>query len=305
MRHHGTGFGAGKVILLGEHGVVHGFPAIAAALTRGVEAVAYPAEESSLYISPWDRRFFPHANDPEPLSRALWEVLRRHETGSPLEIEAHVGLPPGAGLGCSAALGVAVVEAVGRARGIERSRIDLAAHALRWERHFHGDPSGIDNAVAAVGGTVRFARDQGFDSIDPREPLHLVIANSGESSDTKDMVARVASLLAARADQTRGCLEEIGALVREGQRAIERGELDTLGECLDDNHAALRALGLSTPRIETLVETARSAGARGAKVTGAGGGGCIVALARNAAHAASLATALQTDTFVEEVGRAA
>ena len=271
----------------------------------GVEAVAYPAEESSLFVSPWNRRFFPRANDPEPLSRALWEVLRGHETGSPLGIEARVALPPGAGLGCSAALGVAIVEAVGRAVGIERSRVDLAEHALRWERHFHGDPSGIDNAVAAVGGTVRFERGQGFDSIVAREPLHLVVANSGESSDTKDMVARVASLLAARAEQTRACLEEIGSLVREGGRAIERGELDTLGECLDGNHAALRSLGLSTPRIETLVETAKSAGARGAKVTGAGGGGCMVALARDAAHATSLASALQADTFVEEVGRAA
>ena len=305
MRHRGTGFGAGKVILLGEHGVVHGFPAIAAALTRGVEAVAHPAEESSLYISPWNRRFFPRPNDSEPLSRALWEVLSHHESGSPLEIEAHVSLPPGAGLGCSAALGVAVVEAVGRAVGFERSRLDLAAHALRWERHFHGDPSGIDNAVAAVGGTVRFERGHGFTSIAAREPLHLVIANSGQSSDTKDMVARVASLLAARAEQTRGRLEEIGALVREGECAIERGDLDTLGECLDHNHAALRTLGLSTPRIEALVDMAKSAGARGAKVTGAGGGGCIVALARDAAHAASLANALQADTFVEEVPHAA
>ncbi|MBW2190251.1 MAG: hydroxymethylglutaryl-CoA reductase, partial [Deltaproteobacteria bacterium] len=88
----------------------------------------------------------------------------------------------GAGLGCSAAIGVAVLDAIDEALGIERTRLELAAAALSWERVFHGNPSGIDNTMSAVGGVALYRRDEALRPLHSNKPLHLVIGYSGESS---------------------------------------------------------------------------------------------------------------------------
>lgn len=220
-------------------------------------------------------------------------------------MEVAVDLPAGAGLGCSAAIGVSLVDAIDRTLGIERSRTEVGDQALRWERVFHGTPSGLDNAAAALGGLIRFERQRGASSLANPRPLHLVIAESGERSETKAMVARVARLLATESRRTRRLLAEVDALVARAEVAIAAGDTSALGRTLDSNHDVLRALGLSTPRIEELREAAKSTGALGAKVTGAGGGGCIVALARDFEHAQAVRDALDADAFVEEVRSAA
>jgi mevalonate kinase len=216
-----------------------------------------------------------------------------------------VGLPPGAGLGCSAALGVALLDAIDKALGVARSRAELGMRALEWERFFHGAPSGIDNAAAALGGLIRFERGHGVSRLSGPIPLHLVVAHSGERSETKDMVAHVTRELDRQPQRTRRRFDEVSALVGQAESAIRRGDTRALGRHLDRNHLVLSALGLSTPKVEALREQAKLAGALGAKVTGAGGGGCIVALAGDAAHATEIARALGADSFAEEVAHAA
>lgn len=300
-----AGFGGGKVILLGEHAVVHGTPAIAAGLQRGVVAVARAAREDVLHIEPWDRSVRPQRHGDDPLARALASALDAYSERPPLHIEARVDLPPGAGLGCSAALGVALLDAIDKALGVERSREALGKRALEWERFFHGSPSGVDNTAAALGGLIRFERERGVSTMLAASPLHLVVAHSGERSDTGEMVAKVARQLALEPGRTRRLFEGVRSLVDTAERAIARGDASTLGRCLDENGEVLRALDLGTPRTDALCRVARSAGALGAKVTGAGGGGCIVALARSAPQSRAIAKAVESHAFVTEVGHAA
>ncbi len=302
MRYSNQGFGGGKAILLGEHAVVHGIPALAVGLPRGVSTLARVAHGDALHISPWERSVSPDSHGSDPLARAFADVLASHPKRPRLRVEAHVDLPPGAGLGCSAALGVSVLDAIDKALGIRRSRTDLAAEALRWERHFHGDPSGIDNLAAALGGLIRFERSRGAAPLATASSLHLVVAHSGERSETKTMVSRVAAHLKRQPVRTRRLFQQVRALVESAERNIRLGNVVALGAELDANHEILRALELSTPRVEALRDRCKRAGALGAKVTGAGGGGCVVALAETPQDARAVANAVdENDAFVVEI----
>ena len=128
------GFGRGKVILLGEHAVVHGCPAIAVGIERGVTANATVAEHDLLQLSPWDLVLRPDPKGNEPLQRAFAAALALYPARPSLEVNAQVDLPAGAGLGCSAAIGVAILDAIDETLGIERSRTELATAALAWEK---------------------------------------------------------------------------------------------------------------------------------------------------------------------------
>ena len=125
------GFGRGKVILLGEHAVVHGCPAIAVGIERGVTAEAKAAERDILLLAPWDLAVGPDPRGSEPLERAFAAALALYPTRPALEVNATVELPAGAGLGCSAAIGVAVLDAIDQALSIERSpgrEFSMATH---------------------------------------------------------------------------------------------------------------------------------------------------------------------------------
>lgn len=296
--------GRGKVILLGEHAVVYGTPALAAGIERGVHARATAADETSMHIEPWGLTL--SLDGEHDLERALSAVWRAHPRAPlpPLRIEADVALPAGAGLGCSAAVGVATLRAIDEAIGHEASDAEIAERGLAWERVFHGNPSGVDNTMAAHGGVAVFERGQPLSPVQVRHPLTLVVGNSGHASATKDMVAEVARQRGrdeARFDKT---LESIGILVRNARLAIEAGDLVALGQLMDLNQNLLSGWMLSTTAIEEMCAAAREAGAKGAKLTGAGGGGCMIALTEPADATAVQKAIEETghDAFVTEVG---
>jgi len=295
------GFGRGKVILLGEHSVVHGSAAIAIGIDRGISAVARVAAEDLLSVSPWDVRIRPRKNGVRPLERAFAIALATYSDRPPLQIDAQVDLPSGAGLGCSAALGVAVFDALDQALGVNRSREDLGSLALRWEEVFHGTPSGIDNMAAALGGMLHYQKGAALKRLRVSQPFAVVIADSGERSETKEMVALVACQLASSPARVRKKFDDVSELVREAEQTLSKGDMSTLGRLLDSNHEILSSLHLSTPKIEELIRLARAQGALGAKVTGAGGGGCIVALAEDDEHAHRIRGALGARCFVDGV----
>jgi mevalonate kinase len=302
--------GYGKLILLGEHSVVYGRPALAASLAVGAEAHATRATRSTLHVQPWDATVHadqPDANpDLENLRRALNALLdlQTASMGS-FAIEARLDLPAGAGLGSSAALGVAVLRAIDEARGVVRDRDQVTQMSLAWERVFHGNPSGVDNAMAAGAGVALYRKGRPLEAVTPRHRPKFVVAHSGEFGSTKLMVESVArqhQKAPARIDQI---FDGIESLVLNARVALEHGDMPGFGKLMDLNQALLNSLMLSTGTLEEMCGAARAAGALGAKLTGGGGGGCMIALV-DAAHEAAVFAVLSSmgkkEAFVTEAG---
>jgi mevalonate kinase len=269
-----AGTACGKVILLGEHAVVYGVPALAAGIERGVRAVARrsAAAVSTLSVASWKTEV--SEDDPRDLGRALGALVAASGVEEPLAVEAVVELPPGGGLGCSAALGVAVARAIDPWAPADA----IADRVMVWERVFHGNPSGVDAAVASRGGCVLFTKGEGIEDMRVRAPLTLCIGHSGEGSSTGEMVERVARQRAERPDMVEAAFDGIHDLVASSRRAVETGDRRALGRLMELNQVWLRDLSLSTPAIDRMCRLAREHGAFGAKLTGAGGGGSVVAL---------------------------
>jgi mevalonate kinase len=272
----GGSHACGKVILLGEHAVVYGIPAIAVGVDRGASARAQPiASRSILRIQQGQTTpaIEIDADSDSELARAFRAIVDA-VPGSWL-VEASAEIPPGGGLGCSAALGVSIARAL-----VPGASIDRACElAMGWERVFHGNPSGIDAAVSARGGCVLFEKGKPITSVRVGGQLTLCVGDTGIASGTRAMVEGVAKLRERKPAIVEKSFEGIRSLVDNGRGAIEAGDVRTLGRLMDLNQMILSGLFVSTLEIETLCGLARSAGAYGAKLTGAGGGGCVVALA--------------------------
>jgi mevalonate kinase len=258
-------FASGKAILFGEHAVLHGEPAVAAGLDRGAHAQVTPAAQPSLRVG--------GGTVGAEADRALEALLAR--IGSPpVHVSVDLSLPPGCGLGASAAIGVAIARAL---LPNSEPRLVIAA-AMEWERIFHGNPSGIDVWAAALGGCIAYVRGSDPTPIHLPRPLHLAIALAGPPASTRQMVDQVAALDAAHPDRTRRIFRRIGAITEEAKRSLGSGRVADLGPLLDENQRLLVDLEVSTPDLDRACAVARSAGALGAKLTGAGGGGSVLAL---------------------------
>lgn len=259
-----TGRGHGKLILCGEHAVVYGHPALALAIDRGTTVRLVERPGPTL---PTDDTI----DDPR-LVTALRAVLPPEGLG----VEIRTDLPVGRGMGSSAALAVALVRAEAARLGESLGDHDVFRRAFAVERVFHGNPSGVDQAVSARGGLLRYRRGPPptFEAL-PCPKWRLVVLDSGVAGDTSALVAGVAS----RRPAVDADLDRIGALADRAAGVLDDPE--RLGPLLVENHALLRAIGVSTPALDALVELALAAGAWGAKLAGAGGGGVVVALARD------------------------
>jgi mevalonate kinase len=274
------GTSSGKVILAGEHAVVFGEPALAVGIDRGAQATSRPnfAKRSRLVIPEWQLSVEAGEGGCD-LSRAFGNLLdevRGNVVVPEVDVEARATLPPGAGLGCSAALGVAI------ARSLVQDETLVAACSMAWERVFHGNPSGIDAAVCMRGGCLRFVKGQAPKQVTLGAPLFLAVGFSGHSSSTRTMVEHVARLRESERFRVDAAFAHIRQIVEGALVAVSDGQVSHLGSLLSENQRVLAALALSTPAIDRLCAIAEGAGALGSKLTGAGGGGCVVALAPNA-----------------------
>lgn len=269
---------AGKVILAGEHAVVYGVPALAVGIERGASATSYPNGQSrSKLLLPSFQMTVETGEDSE-LARAFGNLLdeaRRHFSVPEVDVEARATLPPGGGLGCSAALGVAI------ARALVKGDAAVAACAMAWERVFHGNPSGIDAAVSMRGGCLRFVKGQPPEQVHVGAKMLFAIGFTGSSSSTKAMVDHVARLRARDRVRVDEAFERIRAIVEQAVLSVGHGQLGELGALLSDNQRVLASLDLSTPTIDKLCHVAIDEGALGSKLTGAGGGGSVIALCSN------------------------
>ncbi len=280
-----TYFAAAKVILLGEHAVVHGVPALAAAMDRGARAQGID-EPSVVIATRNEQRSF--ALDAQSDIATAWRTVVAAAGEKPRHQGVRIALdvPPGAGLGSSAAVGLALI----RSLYPERAQDPVWHFAIgqAWENVFHGTSSGIDVACSMNGGAILFSRATGAKKAELAQPLFLVIATSGQGAKTSDMVASVARQLAQSKERVGSTFAAIDVLIRSAVDALRAGDVKKLGHLMNDNHRHLQELELSTARLERLCASARAEGALGAKLTGAGGGGSIVALARSLAEQSHL-----------------
>ncbi len=274
-----TGRGHHKVILLGEHAVVYGHPALGIALEPGIE-VRVRRTPGQMTVT--------GVHDPAAVTGALLAMARRSGMGPRLAVHVEAGLPAGAGLGGSAALCVAFARALLGARGGAEDLeavVELASHG---EMVFHGSPSGLDAWLSASGKPARYTRGLAPQVIEVGQDLHLAILVDPGRSPTSVMVDKVRKKLEAEPEATRSVFERMEALVIEGAIAMTEGATVRLGEAMTANHALLSRLGVSTPALDELTLVATRAGALGAKLTGGGGGGAVIALAPDAEAAARI-----------------
>jgi mevalonate kinase len=305
-------FGLGKIILLGEHSVVYGFPALAAALDRGVRIGAVPTPAGGTLrvdLPAWNVKLT--ASDDHQLATALAAIADNLELGRPpVTLVGDAQIPPGAGLGASAAFAVAIARALidYRARrdapkGTEvapPSAADVIAAANASEEIVHGRASGVDVALATHGGVGVFRKASGLRPIQIPQ-LRVLVGPSGAPRSTAAMVAKVAENAHDDSDER---LRELGSLTDTGTSALLAKDLTGLGHAMDRAHTLLADLGVATPLLDSLCSSARKAGAYGAKLTGAGGGGAVIAIAPRDKEAAVLAAwrAAKVEGFVATIG---
>ena len=288
----------GKVYLFGEHAVVYGEPAVPCAIERRARVTAERRSDGHLRVDARDLSLdgftveyaggtggCPDIDVPEPLVDAAMsyvdeaieqvrDVTDEPEVGFDVSIESDI--PLGAGLGSSAAVVTAAIDAATRELGVTLSAEELAARAFKTEYEVQGgQASRADTFCSVTGGAVRI---EGEDCRSIGAPdLPLVIGFDGGAGDTGALVAGVRDL-----KETYGfaadIVASIGDIVRYGEGSLADGDLEELGRLMDANHGLLAALGVSSRTLDAMVWAAREAGAYGAKLTGAGGGGCIVAL---------------------------
>jgi mevalonate kinase len=281
----------GKVILFGEHAVVYGRPAIAVPVTQ-VQATATAQTGHhglTIHASDLGRTVTVETADPstnsgataDPLAVAVISTLRHLEVGLEhnLSIRIESTIPVGRGFGSSAAVSAAVVRAVARYFDVELPPQEVSRLVYATEVIHHGTPSGIDNTVIAHAQPVYFVRDKTMERFDVGRPMHLVIADTGVTTPTRETVGDVRAGWQRDPDTYETLFDEIGTIVDAARTAIAEGDLVEVGRLMDENHARLRRLNVSSNELDHLVYAARGAGAMGAKMTGGGRGGNIVAVA--------------------------
>ena len=267
----------GKVILLGEHAVVHGAPALATGVPLGIRVQAAPSDgPTSVRIEPWN--LDASAGDGTPVGAALSALTRAMGApGTGVALTGEALLPPRAGMGSSAALATAIARALVAFYDLDIDTGGLYDAVQASERVFHGNPSGLDAAVAIHGGVLRFDREGGATRLEV-EPPSLIVVHSGEEGNTAETVAGFARRLAEEPTDGERRLGRITELVESGISAIGVGDARALGNAMTECHQHLSWFGISTDALDRICEVALTAGAQGAKLTGGGGGGCAAAL---------------------------
>ncbi|WP_058997029.1 mevalonate kinase [Haloarcula sp. CBA1127] len=293
-----TSSAPGKVYLFGEHAVVYGEPAVPCAIERRVHVTATEIDEglrihaNDLQLDGFtveysgDGESHPDVDVAESLVEAGMGYVNeavaqaRDAADAPeagFEISVEGDIPLGAGLGSSAALVVAAIDAATRELGVELPASEIADRAYQVEHAVQdGQASRADTFCSAMGGAVRVEGDD-CRRLEGIDTLPFVIGYDGGAGDTGALVAGVRDLR-GRYDFAADTVTAIGDIVREGESVLGTGDYERLGELMDFNHGLLSALGVSSRSLDSMVWAARDADAHGAKLTGAGGGGCIVAL---------------------------
>lgn len=289
------GFGYGKCILFGEHFVVYGIPAIGVGLGKKAEVEIAEAQRMTIESE--------EIKNPKIFLRAFGAIKKEMGVRANFSVRVKSEIPLGSGMGASAAISVGFARALANYYKTLFKGEEIAAFAYQGEKIFHGHPSGIDNTLAAFGGTIYFqkrAPELGGNIIRHlkiKRPFWIVIGNAERLSSTKELVANVQNLKKRNEDVFAYLFEAERRIIARAEIALKKGDLEEVGQLMNLNHGLLSAVGVSTLGNEQIVYIAREAGALGAKITGAGGGGACIALAKNESHAKRIAQKLKRAGF--------
>lgn len=285
-----------KAILFGEHFVVYGEPAIVLAIDKRAYVKADTRNDKLLHISSANLSLAVAIENGslkvehgdlkearmkfEPVRQVAEKIMEKWGERTGLNIEINSTIPVAAGLGSSAAVVAAVSAAVGELLHAKMTKEDIFKMAFEAERVAHGTPSGVDPAVATFGGTLFFQMDTGFKPLEVSTEIPLVIGETGVERSTRVQVEKVRDIREKFPQIVEPIMHAAREIALRAVSAFKENDLETLGNLMNINHALLYGVGVSDESLEWLVNAARKGGALGAKLTGAGGGGCMIALAR-------------------------
>ena len=299
----------GKIILFGEHAVVYNRPALAVPVLQvhadvlvtdsstdsSTDSIADSRIRTDKSIRDWHSRIFIEAPDvgiaatleallgehpQHPLGVVIINVFQFLEIPSPpsLHIKIRSSIPVASGLGSGAAVSVALIRALSSTVHRPLSTVEINNLAYEIEKLHHGTPSGIDNTVIVYAKPVYFVRGQPIETFSVGKPFTLVIGNTGINAPTKESVGDVRKLWQAEPARWERVFDAVGEIARQARAAIETGDVAALGPLMDANHTLLQKLTVSSVELDRLVDAAKSAGAAGAKLSGGGRGGNMIAL---------------------------
>jgi len=301
----GKGSGFGKVILFGEHFVVHGVPGIVSAVdstndaevTKIAKGITIKDERKGSKGYAEEKK----AQQMESIERMLKTMGIEPKTAS-FSIWLGGNLPGFSGLGASAASSVAIARAIAEEFRMNLPDEKINEIAYEAEKAYAGNPSGIDNTAATFGGLIWFKKNLGggantIERLSIREPVEIVIGNTGIVANTKAMVAGVGERKKRNPEKYGALFKQAEVLASTGRKALEVFDLKKVGELMNENHRLLQEIEVSCKELDYLVDLAREQGALGAKLTGGGGGGCILALTPGKDLQEKVASAMENEGF--------
>ena len=301
----GKGSGFGKVILFGEHFVVHGIPGIVSAIdpttdaevTKTGRGITMKDERKGSKDYAKEKR----TQQIESIQRMLKTMEIAPETAN-LSIRLGGNLPGFSGIGASAASSVAIARAI--AEEFEKDLPDEKINEIAYEaeKAYAGTPSGIDNTAATYGGLIWFKRNLSggpntIEKLSIREPVEIIIGSTGIVADTKEMVAGVAARKKKNPEKYNPLFRQAEELAFTARKALEESDLRKVGDLMNENHRLLQEIDVSCGELDYLVNLAKEQGAFGAKLTGGGGGGCMTALTPGKELQEAVAKAIEKEGF--------
>jgi mevalonate kinase len=284
----------GKIILFGEHAVVYGEPAIAipvmSAQTKVIVSAHIQGKPGEIRIEAPDISLSSTADQLEPnhpLRAAIQVVIGNEDLKRvpSCTIQVNSEIPPSSGLGSSAAISVSLIRAFSAFLGKRLSDEQVSDYAYVIEKIHHGTPSGIDNTVISHQKPVYYRKGDPFEILEIGEDFSVLIVNSGIPGRTREAVDGVRERWQREPDRYNQIFTKIGDITQTAKAIIERGNTDRLGDLMNENHELLQEIGVSTPELDRLATAAREVGALGAKLSGGGLGGHIIALVKSDSHA--------------------
>jgi len=299
----GSGHGFGKVILFGEHFVVHGIPSIASAISTKTLATVEKSEgkgidltDNRLAIPGYKEKKFEHQKE------SLGYIMKAAGLDTEqqlIKIILEGDLLAASGVGASAASCAAIARALNEEFGLGFSDEKINELAYEGERGYHGTPSGIDNTAATYGGLIWFKKGSPntIEKIKIEKPINVVMGNTGLVADTKAAVAGVAERKEKESNKYEKIFKETEELIFEARKALELFDLDSVGELMNKNHILLQQIEVSSKELDFMVNLAKENGAIGAKLTGGGLGGYMVALTPEEKIQEKVAKAMESEGF--------